>query len=98
MLQGIFFFLAYTVKFGMIWSPGEGAPFKPPFFKMAGPAAWLSNMILAVYSVLGMYLWKAASKPKENKQALHRLHRLGSHVHPPHRAPLHRGLRRHANL
>jgi len=62
-----FWFLAYTVKFGMVWHEGAGAPFQPPFFKFDSPATWLFNMILAVYAVLGFYMFKAADKPAENK-------------------------------
>ena len=52
-----FWVLAYTVKFGMVWVP-NGPPMSPPFFDMsAGAAAWLFNMILAVYFVLYTFLF-----------------------------------------
>ena len=65
-----FWVLAYTVKFGMVWVP-NGPPMSPPFFDMsAGAAAWLFNMILAVYFVLGIYMWKAGNNPGANKNLI----------------------------
>ena len=62
-----FWALAYTMKFGMVWHPGLGAPMMPPYFKIEGPSAWLFNMILGVYCILGIYMWKASNDPQKNK-------------------------------
>ena len=70
-LEGVvfmaFWFLAYTMKFGMIWQGTAGPPMAPPFFASPDVAAWNFNMILAVYFMLGWYMIKAGAKPKENK-------------------------------
>ena len=62
-----FWFLAYTMKFGMIWQDSAGPPMAPPWFASPDVAAWNFNMILAVYFALGWYMFKAGAKPKENK-------------------------------
>jgi len=62
-----FWFLAYTMKFGMIWQDSAGPPMGPPFFASPDVAAWNFNMILAVYFVLGVYMFKAGDNPAANK-------------------------------
>ena len=70
-LEGVafasFWFLAYTMKFGMIWQDSAGPPMGPPFFSSPDMAAWNFNMILAVYFMLGIYMIKAGSIPEDNK-------------------------------
>ena len=59
-LFSTFWFLAYTLKFGMVWHDA-GPPFGETTFN------WYFNMILAVYCVLGLYMFKAGSDPKANE-------------------------------
>lgn len=62
-----FWFLAYTIKFGMIWQDSAGPPLGSPYFSSPDMAAWNFNMILAIYCVLGMYMWKAGDDVEGNK-------------------------------
>lgn len=55
--------LAYTVKFGMVWHDA-GPPFGPTNFN------WYFNMILAVYCVLGMYMFAAGKDPIAHKSLI----------------------------
>lgn len=55
-LFSTFWLLAYTMKFGMVWHDA-GPPFGETTF------SWYFNMILAVYAVLGLYLFKISKDP-----------------------------------
>lgn len=58
-----FWLLAYTMKFGMVWHDA-GPPFGATTF------SWYFNMILAVYAVLGLYMFKAGDDPPRNKSLI----------------------------
>jgi len=55
--------LAYTVKFGMVWHDA-GPPFGPTTFN------WYFNMILAVYWVLGAYMFAVGKDPVSHKSLI----------------------------
>ena len=55
-LFSTFWILAYTMKFGMVWHDA-GPPFGNTTY------SWYFNMILAVYFVLGLYLFKIGNDP-----------------------------------
>ena len=63
-LFSIFWLLAYTMKFGMVWHDA-GPPMGLPINNN-----WYFDMILAVYAVLGMYMWKAGDDPAKHKSLL----------------------------
>lgn len=62
-LFSVFWLLAYTMKFGMVWHDA-GPPFGPTTF------SWYFNMILAVYAVLGLYMVRAGDDPSNNKSLI----------------------------
>jgi len=59
-LFSIFWLLAYTMKFGMVWHDA-GPMFGPTTF------SWYFNMILAVYCVLGLYIYQIGKDPAKHK-------------------------------
>jgi len=54
-----FWMLAYTMKFGMVWHDA-GPPFGETKY------SWYFNMILAVYFVLGLYLFQVGKNPMKH--------------------------------
>ena len=62
-LFATFWMLAYTVKFGMVWHDA-GHPFGVTTF------SWYFNMILAVYAVLGVYMFYIGNHPSEHKSLI----------------------------
>ena len=58
-LFSTFWLLAYTMKFGMVWHDAG-----PPFGKTT--FSWYFNMILSVYFVLGLYLYKIGNDPTKH--------------------------------
>ena len=61
-LFSTFWVLAYTMKFGMVWHDA-GPPFGETTY------SWYFNMILAVYFVLGLYIFQIGKNPM-NHQSL----------------------------
>jgi len=59
----IFWLLAYTMKFGMVWHDA-GPPMGATTF------SWYFNMILAVYAMLGVFMFKAGSDVKAHKMVI----------------------------
>ena len=59
----VFWLLAYTMKFGMVWHDA-GPPMGPTTF------SWYFNMILAVYAALGVFMFKAGNDVKANKMVI----------------------------
>ena len=59
-LFSIFWMLAYTMKFGMVWHDAG-----PPFGETH--VSWYFNMILAVYAVLGLYVYRIGDDPSQHK-------------------------------
>lgn len=55
-LFSTFWILAYTMKFGMVWHDA-GPPFGETTY------SWYFNMILAVYFVLGLYIFQIGKDP-----------------------------------
>jgi len=62
-LFSIFWLLAYTMKFGMVWHDA-GPPFGPTTF------SWYFNMILAVYAVLGIFMFQIGKDPAKHKSLI----------------------------
>ena len=58
-LFSTFWMLAYTMKFGMVWHDA-GPPFGDTKY------SWYFNMILAVYFVLGLYIFKIGNEPSKH--------------------------------
>jgi hypothetical protein len=62
-LFSMFWMMAYTLKFGMVWHDA-GPPFGPTKYSC------YFNMILAVYAVLGLYLFKIGKNPAQHKSLI----------------------------
>ena len=62
-LFSIFWILAYTMKFGMVWHDA-GPPFGETHFSC------YFNMILSVYCVLGIYMYQIANDPGNHKSLI----------------------------
>lgn len=62
-LFSMFWILAYTMKFGMVWHDA-GPPFGETHFSC------YFNMILSVYFVLGLYLLQISYDPSEHKSMI----------------------------
>jgi hypothetical protein len=59
----VFWMMAYTVKFGMVWHDA-GPPFGPTTY------SWYFNMILAVYCVLGIFMFQIGKDPAKHKSLI----------------------------